>query len=142
MKQLYSEKEILMTSNKSLAEYNLSQEPMLKQKRQVNFNSIIISFPGIQIPSTRPLYTNGKFASRKPFAWAIRSKISFHIKKFSNSFYLIRFRDNYQCPIHLVAMKLIGRSLLSGNVVLFDKLPFKWSFKYKIHIASNITIFD
>jgi ESCRT-I complex subunit VPS37 len=34
MKQLYSEKEMLMTSNKSLAEYNLSQEPMLKQKRE------------------------------------------------------------------------------------------------------------
>ena len=37
MKQLYSEKEMLMASNKSLAEYNLSQEPMLQQKRQVRF---------------------------------------------------------------------------------------------------------
>ncbi len=35
MKQLYSEKEMLMASNKSLAEYNLSQEPLLQQKRQV-----------------------------------------------------------------------------------------------------------
>ena len=37
MKQLYSEKEMLMASNKSLAEYNLSQEPALQEKRQVHF---------------------------------------------------------------------------------------------------------
>ena len=34
IKQLYSEKEELMTSNKSLAEYNISQEPDIKSKRQ------------------------------------------------------------------------------------------------------------
>lgn len=34
MKQLYSEKEMLLASNKSLAEYNLSQEPILQQKRE------------------------------------------------------------------------------------------------------------
>lgn len=34
MKRLYSEKEMLMASNKSLAEYNLSQEPILKAKRE------------------------------------------------------------------------------------------------------------
>ncbi len=48
MKQLYSEKEMLMASNKSLAEYNLSQEPMLQQKRQVGFineiNNHLLSF--------------------------------------------------------------------------------------------------
>ena len=33
MKQLYNEKEMLMTSNRSLAEYNLSQEPVLASKR-------------------------------------------------------------------------------------------------------------
>ncbi len=35
MKQLYAEKELLMASNKSFAEYNLSQEPILLQKREV-----------------------------------------------------------------------------------------------------------
>lgn len=34
IKQLYSEKEELMTSNKSLAEYNISQEPDIRSKRQ------------------------------------------------------------------------------------------------------------
>jgi len=34
IKQLYSEKEELMTSNKSLAEYNISQEPDIGSKRQ------------------------------------------------------------------------------------------------------------
>jgi hypothetical protein len=36
MKRLYSEKEMLMASNKSLADYNISQEPLLQQKRQVS----------------------------------------------------------------------------------------------------------
>merc|ERR1719211_1016842 len=35
IKQLYSEKEELMTSNKSLAEYNLSQEPDIRSKREI-----------------------------------------------------------------------------------------------------------
>ena len=42
MKQLYSEKEMLMASNKSLAEYNLSQEPTLQQKRQVCLTTFVI----------------------------------------------------------------------------------------------------
>lgn len=33
IRMLYSEKEMLLASNKSLAEYNLSQEPLLKEKR-------------------------------------------------------------------------------------------------------------
>ncbi len=33
MKKLYDEKEELMVANKSLAEYNLTQEPILKAKR-------------------------------------------------------------------------------------------------------------
>lgn len=33
VKALYSEKEMLMASNKSLAEYNLSQEPVLREAR-------------------------------------------------------------------------------------------------------------
>ena len=33
IKQLYHEKEELMTSNKSLAEYNLSQDPDIRSKR-------------------------------------------------------------------------------------------------------------
>lgn len=34
IKNLYNEKEELMVANKSLAEYNLSQEPVLNAKRQ------------------------------------------------------------------------------------------------------------
>jgi len=35
IKQLYSEKEELMASNKSLAEYNISQEPDIRSKREI-----------------------------------------------------------------------------------------------------------
>jgi len=35
MKNLYAEKEMLMASNKSLAEYNLSQEPIITEGKQV-----------------------------------------------------------------------------------------------------------
>ena len=34
MKALYSEKEMLVASNKSLAEYNMSQEPVLRQAKE------------------------------------------------------------------------------------------------------------
>ena len=34
IKKLYNEKEELMVSNKSLAEYNLTQEPILTRKKQ------------------------------------------------------------------------------------------------------------
>ena len=33
MKAMYSEKEMVMASNKSLAEYNLSQEPVLREAK-------------------------------------------------------------------------------------------------------------
>lgn len=35
LKALYDEKEMLMTSNKSLAEYNLSQEPVITEAKQI-----------------------------------------------------------------------------------------------------------
>lgn len=38
MKQLASEKEMILASNKSLAEYNLSQEPVLIERRQTLLN--------------------------------------------------------------------------------------------------------
>ena len=34
MKAMYSEKEMVMASNKSLAEYNLSQEPVLREAKE------------------------------------------------------------------------------------------------------------
>ena len=34
MKALYNEKEMLLASNKSLAEYNLSQEPVLREAKE------------------------------------------------------------------------------------------------------------
>ena len=34
MKALYNEKEMLMASNKSLAEYNMSQEPVLREAKE------------------------------------------------------------------------------------------------------------
>ena len=34
LKSLYSEKEMLVASNKSLAEYNMSQEPVLRQAKE------------------------------------------------------------------------------------------------------------
>ncbi len=35
IRQLYAEKEILLASNKSLAEFNLEREPVLKEKRRI-----------------------------------------------------------------------------------------------------------
>lgn len=34
IKSLYNEKEMLVASNKSLAEYNMSQEPLLRQAKE------------------------------------------------------------------------------------------------------------